>query len=401
MKRGILFVDDEENVLQGLKRSLRSMRRDWDMHFAVGGEKGLEMLAQQTIDIVVSDMRMPGMDGVTFLSKVRDQYPRAVRFALSGYSEKEYLLESAGICHQYLAKPCDPEELKEKIYRTVSLQSVLRNDAVKTLVSQIKVLPSAPNLYQQITVELQGTDPSIKRVSEIISQDAAMTAKVLQMVNSAFFGIPQHVSDAVQATKLLGIDIIKRLVLTTEIFSQFEQVDLRHLKIEKLWDHCFMTGLLAKEIAGSVKADKKTIDHGMIGGILHDVGKLIIAKNYPNCYLNPAEATDGSAWLSEQRTLGATHAEVGAYLMGLWGLPTPVVEAVALHHQPVKLDCHDFVPLTAVHVANALLNESYCDKDQIPEHRHLDQDYIAGLGLESKIPDWRQLCCELLDEVPS
>ncbi len=392
MKKKILFVDDEENILQGLERSLHSMLDLWDMRFCLGGENGLKAVTTESFDAVVSDMTMPGMGGVEFLSKVRDLTPSAARFALSGNSEKEMLIESSGICHQYLLKPCNPKDLKDVICRAVNLQNTIHSDELKKIVSQIKQLPSAPVLYNKIREELMRPEPEGERISNIISQDVAMTAKVLHLVNTAFFGLPRQVSSAEDATKLLGFDLIEKLVLAIEIFAAFDESEMGHLNINKLWDHSFATGQLAKEIAMAERSEKTTIDQSMISGILHDIGKLVIAANYPDCYIDgPANHSDDDSQKELKHLHGDSHAEVGAYLMGLWGLPNPIIEAVAFHHQPDRLECYDFTPLTAVHAANALLYEFNSEGKEIQENRNLNVVHLSNIGLDSRIPVWRMI----------
>jgi HD-like signal output (HDOD) protein len=399
MKTKILFVDDEENILQGLERSLRTMCNQWEMHFSVGWKNGLELLSQTPFNAVVSDMQMPGMDGVQFLTKVRDINPSAVRFALSGSIKEGILVEATGICHQFLTKPCKPKVLQETISRTMSLQDTIHNEAMKKTISQIHQLPSVPVLYQKVKEELQCPEPETLRISEIISQDVAMTAKILHLVNTAFFGISRHVSNIEEAIQLLGFDLIEKLVLTVEIFATAGESVLPHRYIKRLWAHSFATGQLAKNIAIAENSDKMTIDHSMMSGILHDIGKLIIATNFTDCYLSPTSGGEYSSWQNEKKfLLGDTHSEVGAYLMGLWGLPEPIIEAIAFHHQPNRLDCQDFTPLTAVHVANALMHEISTAENEIAEHRRLNLKYLSKLGLESRILTWQQISIGMMED---
>lgn len=187
--REILFVDDESNVLDGLRRMLRPMRRDWSMNFVDSGEAALEHISHEGCDVIVSDMRMPGMDGVELLGTVGQECPKAVRIALSGHAEMEMLLESVCAAHQYLAKPCDDETLKATIERACALRDLLSDERLTGLVTQLDSLPSLPTLYTEVTEELARSDSSLARAGEIIGKDVAMSAKVLQLVNSAFFGL--------------------------------------------------------------------------------------------------------------------------------------------------------------------------------------------------------------------
>ena len=221
--RKILFVDDESMVLDGLRRMLRSMRQEWDMTFVESGQMALDWLEKNNCDVIVSDMRMPGMDGAQLLGEVRQRHPHMIRLALSGHSEVEMLLESVRATHQFLAKPCDPEILRSTVERALGLMAMIEDDAIRMIIAQIDSLPSLPALYGEVMNEICTPEGSISKVGQIIEKDVAMTAKMLQIVNSAFFGLKRHVSSASQATTLLGVDIIRSLVLTTKIFSSFDQ----------------------------------------------------------------------------------------------------------------------------------------------------------------------------------
>lgn len=192
MKRRILFVDDEPNVLQGLQRMLRPMRSEWEMEFAGGGEEALQKMEQAPFDVIVSDMRMPGMNGAQLLKEVARRYPDTVRIVLSGHSDREYILQLVTTTHQYLAKPCDAQTIKDTVNRACALRDLLTSKELSALVSQVKSLPSLPSLYTRIIEILQSDDPSLQKIGQIVSEDIAMSAKVLQLVNSSFFGIARR-----------------------------------------------------------------------------------------------------------------------------------------------------------------------------------------------------------------
>ncbi|MBU0595076.1 HDOD domain-containing protein [Candidatus Bipolaricaulota bacterium] len=390
-KRNILFVDDEPNVLQGLKRMLRSMRSEWEMSFCSSGQEALKVLAEAAFDVVVSDMQMPGMDGAQLLATVMERHPQIVRIVLSGHSSKESAVKSAGVAHQFLAKPCDPDKLRHTIEHAFALRGLLKDEGLKQTLSQLKSVPSMPALYEELVEELQHPYASIQRAGEIIEQDAGMSVKVLQMVNSAFFGLPRKVSGPAQAVSLLGADTIKSLVLGISVFSQFKGGDIGGLTPESIQEHSATVAAMAKQIAVTEKAGKDVVDASLMGGFLHDVGKLILAQNLPKQYGEVlASVSQQGIALSgaERKVLGGTHAEVGAYLLGLWGLPEPIVEATAFHHHPRESHGHSFSPLTAVHAANVLVYEGTPRSTMI----ELDLDYLSQLGVADRVATWRAAC---------
>lgn len=352
----------------------------------------LKSLETAPIDVIVADMRMPQMDGATLLAKVQERYPHVVRIMLTGYSDKEIALRSTKSAHQFLAKPCDGETLRYTIERTCQLRELLRDRKLLQVVTGITVLPSLPSLYRELIREMEAPNASLKRIGAIVAQDMAMTAKVLQLVNSAFFGLPQRVTNPVQAVTLLGLNNLKPLVLYVHLFEAFEATSGSGQVIEALWEHSVAVGGLAREIARLEKADREVTDEALTAGLLHDIGKLLLLLRLPDCYAKLKGLVGGAGdWspADEYALIGTSHAELGAYLLGLWGIADTVVEAVAFHHQPGKSVADRFTVLTAVHVANGLVKEGDCSLQTV------DQDYLRRLGLEPKISRWVELCREV------
>lgn len=394
--RRILFVDDEPKVLEGLQRMLRSMRHKWEIEFAPGGAAALEALAQKPFDVVVSDMRMPGMNGAQLLTEVRKQHPQVMRIILSGYSDQEMIMKSVGPAHQYLSKPCDATHLKVTVERACALRDLLTNDSLQRLVSQIQLLPSLPSLYVELIGELQSSNASTKKVAEIIAQDLGMSTKILQLVNSAFFGLRQTVSSPAEAASLLGVDTIMSLVLSHQIFSQFSQAEVPGFSSTALWSHSLAVGVFSKRIAKAEDQEHKMTEDAFAAGLLHDSGKLVLAANLPSLYsemLAQADAQNLTLVEAERKCFGAAHPEVGAYLLGLWGLPDTIVEAVAFHHDPSQCPAQSFSPLTAVHVANTLHHEAL-NVDRKADEYKPDLDYLTHLGLAERLPAWREVCAQ-------
>ena len=402
MKKRLLFVDDEPNLLQGLRRMLRPMRHEWDMAFAESGQQALELLAQAPFDVVVTDMLMPGMNGVQLLTQVMEHYPHTIRLVLSGHHGLDLSLKTAGLVHQCLAKPCDPELLKSTIARACNPHGLLNDTALRALVSGLKTLPSLPQLYLEVMQVAQAPDGSFEKVGEVIGRDISMTTKILQLVNSAFFGRPQQISSPAQAVSYLGLDTVKELILSVQIFTHFDQSQLRELSLDDVWQHSMAASACAKHIARAENNDRTGVEHAMLAGLLHDVGKLVLAANLPEPYgqtLTLAREQGLADWEAEHEVLGTTHAEIGGYLLGLWGLLDPIVEAVVFHHRPSACPNQTFSPLTAVHVANALMSEANT-MDPAETSLPIDLEYLAALGLSDRLAVWREHCQTVLTEAP-
>ena len=369
------------------------------MSFAEGGAEALEMFSRSPFDVVISDLQMPGMSGPELLTKVSEQYPHVVRIVLSGTTDTERVMQSLAPSHQYLSKPCEPELLKAKLAQAFALRDLLTDDSLKGLLGQIRSLPSLPTLYTELMTELHDPEVTMVKVGEIISKDLGMTAKILQLVNSVYFGLGVEVASPVHAAKLLGLDIIRALVLSFEVFSQFDQTKIPGLSMSALLDHSQTVGAFAKTIYQAEDQDQSVVGDAFMAGILHDAGKLVLASNFAEQYNQMAKLQRDNGiptWEAEHETFGATHAEVGAYLLGLWGLPDSIVEALAFHHRPQ--DCLEtkFGPLTAVHVANVFEHELHEKKDQ-SVGAQIDEEYLSQLGLSDHTATWRTNCHKTLE----
>jgi putative nucleotidyltransferase with HDIG domain len=240
--------------------------------------------------------------------------------------------------------------------------------------------------------EMQSPNSSTEKVGKIVSRDIAMTTKVLQLVNSAFFGLREYVSDPVQATSLLGMEVIRELVLSIHLFSEISQYKLEQLGLSSLWDHSLNVGNYARMVAVNGGLPRKSADQAFLAGLLHDVGKLVLAENMPERYYKGywIGIQQGiELYQAEEKVFGANHAQLGAYLLALWGLPDWVVAATAYHHKPeVKVD-DGFSPVTAVHVANVFDHEAnpHKIKGGIPE---INLDYLEQLGLKDRLEIWNE-----------
>lgn len=396
-KKTILFVDDEPNILSGLKRMLRSMRKTMNFQFAEDGQAALEIMASEKIDVVISDMRMPGMDGAALLTTIQEQYPHAIRIMLTGQADDDSIMRTVGVVHQFLAKPADPDILKQVIQRASALQDLMADERLKKLVSSIDNLPSLPETYARLQQVLKDPDGSLGDVAKIIEQDLAMSAKVLQLVNSAFFGLYKHIESPFRAVNLLGLDTIKALILGVGVFSEMKSPASKVFNVNGLWSHSMATAAFAKKIALNESDDKEMIDNAFIAGLLHDVGKLILFSRMPGEYeqaVIQAGETACTLRKAEQQVFGACHGDIGGYLIGLWGLPGQVVESITFHHRLDNYPEISFCPPVIVHAADYIyykLNPTSC----LGEPPQLNEPILEQIGMLDHMDTWIGLCRDI------
>lgn len=373
----VLFVDDEPRILEGLKNRLR--KKPWVMHFATSGPDALRLLAQHGADVVVTDMRMPGMDGAALLARVQTEHPEVVRIVLSGHAELEASMRALPVCHQYLAKPCDVGTLEAVIERSARLRSLVDDEALRRLIGGVAQLPTMPKTYAKLQLLLADPRTNLKQIAALIREDPALCAKLLQLTNSAFFRLARPISNVEDATRYLGLDTLKRLVLAAELFSSPFALEQRGISLRELQQHALVTG----SIAAAIVPDAHLRDDAFVAGTLHDVGRLLLMQHLPEESSAALAAERESLVDAELRVFGVSHDRVGGYLLGLWGLPSFIVEAVAFHHQPMVVPAPTFGVLSAVHIANALaLRLCGCD-EAAP-----DPALMAALGLTGRFEAW-------------
>jgi putative nucleotidyltransferase with HDIG domain len=397
MRPTILFVDENQDVLDGFKRVLFKMRKEWDMDFVSGAESALEKLEQKSYNAVISDINMYGLSGVQLFEIVRENHPEIARIFISESADMKILIEVLGTAHQFLVKPVDPQLLKHTLNRVMSLRNYLKDSKLSKLVNKIVSLPSQPEVHLQLHQAISTS--SLKEIAKIIEQDPAITAKLLQLVNSPFLGIRERIESIHHAITMIGLDILNALVLSLEIFSKFHLTGLSRKELDEIYNHCRSVAHYARIIAIEITNDRTTANDAYIGGLLHDIGKVLILSKFndlyfkiKNHYLQSQRKSDQVKIFSfqvEKEILGVCHAKLGAYLLALWGLPEILVETTAYHHNIGEYYCKMFSPVTAVHIADAVKRSETDSTNTTTElPLGLDLAYLEGLNMKimEKIP---------------
>lgn len=354
MKR-ILFVDDDPGLLEGLRRRFYRAASKWEMKFVCNAALAIEQLETLPYDVIVTDMRMARMDGAQLLEIASTRSPETIRIVLSGYAEERQVMRLVPLAHRYVSKPCEPERLEEVIERCLRLQELLREPRIRAVVGRIRQLPALPRVYARLRELISREDATASEVAEVITSDSAVTAKVLHVVNSAFFRLARPITRVEQAVVHLGFSAIRNLTLSAEIFCAWPQggATPAGFEPERLQQHARNVAAGAYALA----AGQPWADEALLAGLLHDIGYLILLQQCPQEITKSiavAQARSMPLEEAERAVMDATHAEVGAYLLGLWGLPYPMLEAVALHHNPSHGPQSEFDVLAAVAVSQAI-----------------------------------------------
>lgn len=335
--RSILFVDDDDKILRGLKRLLYPLQKEWAMSFAGSGVEALQICEKVRPTVIVSDMRMPGMNGVELLTLVRERFPSIVRVMLTGQPDIEMYHDSLLVSHYFMWKPAGLEDLRCLLGRVVRLEKILLdNEPLKELAGRISCLPVLPDLYVKLTQKLNEPESCCDEIANIISQDVAMSAQLLKLVNSAFYSLNRQINTLQDAIVYLGVEMLRHLILVCHLFSTGEQAKNEDHVMKELLTHSLRVALLAGELT---KVNDQCAPQAMsayTSGLLHDIGRLLIIRYLPekHCEIEDIiNATKEDRCIVEKALLGADHTAIGGYLLSLWGMPRTIVESVTYHHE--------------------------------------------------------------------
>lgn len=400
-KRLILFVDDEPEVLHGLKCNLRRERTRWDMIFAHGGAEAVSEIDRLPIDVIVTDMQMPDVDGAAVLRYSKAKRPEASRLVLTGQADERLTIEAIPITHQWLSKPCPREELVMAIERACAAKDLLADPALHRIVGGLSNLPSVPGIYAALSATLTDPDTSIETVSRLIEHDAAMTARFLQMANSSFFALSRVITDVREAVAYLGFNTVSQIVLGTEALESLRDGEgVPGLTYQHIQLHSFMTAAVAASLMEELK---QPVETAMTAGLLHNIGLLVLLKHQRMTFaqaLNRARSESLDLFSTERELFEITHAKVGAGLLSAWGLPSVLIEAVAYHDAPEESHTTHFDVAGVIHTASALVDFSL--REQLASYTKprapLSGNYLEQHGVRNRLDAWLQAAYEIVAE---
>ncbi len=390
--RRILFVDDETRVLQGLSRMMRYMQREWQMDFVDSGEKAVNLFEQSPYDAVVTDMRMPCMSGAELLQIICDRFPGTLRVILSGQSEKQAILRSLECTHRYHAKPCE----------AASIVQIL-NEAFDTLFSEspklrakltgIRNLPYRQDIGHQIKSICQAQAHTLAELTHTVSQDVALSIRLLHLANSSFFSAPGTVADLNSAVLLLGADGVSQV---NEIVQQRQREEASCSAAmqdfaRNVGEHSYLVARAAARIARLERRSEAEVGAAFTAGILHDAGRLAMMAGMPTEYegvvAECASHPDDIEHL-ERRIFGFDHGDAGRYMLSLMGISQSAVDAATFHHRPRDLQCKEFSVAAAIHVADSTVRCAG-GGHQGSSTGFIDLEYLQHIGCAHRLEQWQ------------
>lgn len=399
-KLSVLFVDDDARMLSSLGRLLSARHLDWNARFATGGRAAMDILKESPCDVVVCDADLHDMNGSALLALVKDRWPMTLRVLLTEQMTSKPASSLLKAAHQLLAKPCPADQLVEAVESVCSLRHLYMNEAVLSIVHRLEHLPVLPQVYVELVEELRRSECSAASLGAIIARDMGLAAGILKLVNSPYFGMSRRVESPQQAVSFLGVGILKGLVIYEKVFKTMDIDRFPDFNVERLWSHCLDTARCLKAVAKSEGLDGRDLEHAFSAGLLHDIGKVVLAEGCPAEFgevLRKCQAENLPLVEAEAALMGVTHAEVGAYVLGLWGFPRAVVNAIAGHHEPCRSE-PDFLT-AALHCVDVIIHDRYVRQTGHSCHI-LEQRCLDSYGGEDALAQWKSVVDAELDQVP-
>lgn len=401
-KPQVLFVDDSNKLLSGLRRMLHDQRSEWDMFFCDSGAEALQFVKNHKIDVVVSDMRMPNMDGAQLLTEIQKIRPNTKRIILSGYAEMETVLKTVGPSHQYLAKPCDPALLKESITLASNLKMVLEKCDLRELVSGLSTLPMLPDTFRSFSTMIAQTHPDITEIASIVKRDISFSAQLLKLTNSAYFSIPQEIYDIEQALKFLGTETLRSLLFIDGFFAAFDGNDSQQTKLVSLNSKANLLGRLSERICLSSGLGEDDSQQAYIISMLSNIGATILlcyrSVEYDAC-VSLIEKKGMSQSCAANTVFGTTFSAINMYVLGLWGFSKNIVNLVSGLDDPCEIQ-NVMNPQSAVKISAALLQRHQALERSDPEAELYALEVLFGTSnlSSNQISLWESMYEELIDD---
>jgi HD-like signal output (HDOD) protein len=398
MKKQICFAGFSEEELALLQPSLAAVAGAWDCVFAPDAASTLAALARTPFDVLVANLSAGGIHDAEFLEQAARQHPRTLRFVLGDVSDRDLMVHCMGTAHQFISRPWKPQDLVSILERSLALDAWLTNDKLRSFVPRLGKLPGLPASYFEVIKTAESPNASVESIAEVIARDPALTARLLQMVNSPACGLAEKITNPREAVSMLGIETVKSLVLCLQLFAQAAPVEGASLSLDQLWRHSFNVAKLAARVVLRCIGSERMASDAYTAGLLHNIGQIVLATNLAREYsvvVETARNLKCPLQEAELKLMGVTRHQIGAYLLGLWGMPLPLLESTALHDTPSLTKAVEFSVLTAVHVANVLASEQTGRIEGLLPPK-LDAEYLATLELPNRPEAWRKF----LDTAP-
>ncbi len=396
MKNTIVFIEDNSEILAEIRHIFHNMESVWNLHYFDHTVEASSFLHQHHADILCISYDLTSSNSENFIGSIQSEYPNTARIIYYNESSDVPEKDLRKYAHEIIKRPFGSREFLFVIQKTLNLHKILSDDNLIQTLSKITELPTMPDIYLKLKNELEKEDCYIRNIAEIISEDVAMTAELLKFVNSAYFSLPTKIMDPTRAISYIGIEALKAIVIQEKLFSYYGDIPNMPFSFSDFNTHSQLTGHLAKQLTSYERKMPKMIEESFTAGMLHDIGKLVLLKfpDFNKQKLEYIKEHKCSGVEAEYKILGTSHAEIGAYLLGLWNFPDSILEAVAFHHYPEKTPLSSFSTLTSVYIANGMTSNAKNINDY--DTSTVDTDYVGLLKMSSHQRIWKDMMEKLL-----
>lgn len=363
MLKTILFVDDEPQILKSIRRLF--MDTEYEVIITESGEEALNILENEKVDVIVSDMKMPKMSGYELLSEVKKRFPNIVRIILSGFSDERIVFDALrkNVAKLYILKPWENNTLVETIEKVFKIENVLKdNKNVLKFINNAEELPTIKISYQRI-INVIENEEEIYKIVDAIEGDNSIVIKLLHIVNSSYYTV--KTGSIKRAVAYLGLDNIKNIVIASAFIDGLTFNSKDNKRLEQLWEHAFISNRIISIVYNEF-LNKKIPEIEMNAGLLSNVGIIFMIHSFHDKYMeifDEVKIQHTNIIDLENKAFGTNHQEIGGYLLQWWDIPLPIVEASLYHHDPFDKHIINKQIVCAAHIAEKyawdILGEEY------------------------------------------
>jgi HD-like signal output (HDOD) protein len=375
---------------QALVDITQALGAEWEATSVACEADALAQFEERSFDAFVVDFNLGSPDASELLNQVLEKRPETTRFLFAYEADLALVAAKVQGTHQILPKPIEPASVKSRIENGVSDSSSRQSET--DVAKGPSDSPAIPPVYAEVLKALESPGVTNEQVGEIIAGDASLTSEVLRLTNSAYLGLPRNISDPVEAVESLGLEAVKALVMALQFLAEHSRLRPGYLSVDQIWQHSIKVGKIARDLMLFETKDRTLASQALTAGLLHDLGKVVLATNFDDLYgrvHSLARKQPVALWDIEKEMFGANHGEIGACLVGMWNMPSAIVEAAALHHDPPLGENQQLTPLAAVHIANVLERELGASEADMIVAPIINTPFLNELGLLQRLPVWR------------
>jgi putative nucleotidyltransferase with HDIG domain len=385
--KSILLAVEDPQALADIPQALGD---GWEATSVSSEADALAQLEQRSFDALLVDFNLGSPDASQLLSQALEKRPETIRFLFAHETDLALVAAYVSGPHEILPKPVELASLRGRIERGVAPDDSNCKPGGGDPDTGATASPAVPAVYSEVLKALDLPGVTKSQVGEIIAGDAALTSEILGLTNSAYLGLPSDITNPVEAVESLGLDTVKALVMALRFLAEHSQLNRCYLSLEKLWQHSTNVARLARDLMLFETKDRVLAAEALVAGLLHDLGKVVLASNFDDMYgrvHSLARKQPVALWDIEKEMFGASHGEIGACLVGMWNMPSSVVEAAAFHHEPPLGEHQHLTPLVAVHVAN-VLEHQIRPSDEFRVAPAISTAFLNEIGLLQRLPVW-------------